>query len=71
MTRVFFISHLEKLKNYRGINLLVPHIGPETHKGLFKILLAHEGNSTLQELSIESENIMQMHLVESLFGSQN
>lgn len=36
-----------------------------------KILLAHEDNSTLQELSIESENIMQMHLVESLFGSQN
>ena len=36
-----------------------------------KILLAHEDNSTLEELSIESENIMQMHLVESLFGSQN
>ena len=30
VTRVFFISHLEKLKNYRGINLLVPHIRPNT-----------------------------------------
>ena len=36
-----------------------------------KILLAHQDSSTLQELSIESGNIMQMHLVESLFSSQN
>ena len=36
-----------------------------------KILLAHKDNSTLQKLSIESEIIMQMHQVESLFGSQN
>ena len=36
-----------------------------------KILLAHEDNSTLQELSIESENIMQIHFVESLFSSEN
>ena len=36
-----------------------------------KILLAHKDNSTLQKLSIESEIIMQMRQVESLFGSQN
>ena len=36
-----------------------------------KILLAHKDNSTLQKLSIESEIIMQMCQVESLFGSQN
>ena len=31
VTQVFLISHLEKLKNYREINLLVvPHIGPNT-----------------------------------------
>ena len=30
VAQVFIISHLEKLKNYRGINLLVPHIGPNT-----------------------------------------
>lgn len=36
-----------------------------------KILLARKDNSTLQKLSIESEIIMQMRQVESLFGSQN
>ena len=36
-----------------------------------KNLLAHKDNSTLQKLSIESEIIMQMRQVESLFGSQN
>ena len=36
-----------------------------------QILLAHKDNSTLQKLSIESEIIMQMRQVESLFGSQN
>ena len=36
-----------------------------------KILLALKDNSTLQKLSIESEIIMQMHQVKSLFGSQN
>ena len=35
-----------------------------------KILLAHKDNSTLQKLSIESEFIMQMRHVKSLFGSQ-
>lgn len=36
-----------------------------------KNLLAHKDNSTLQKLSIESQIIMQMCQVESLFGSQN
>lgn len=36
-----------------------------------KNLLAHKDNSTLQKLSIESEIIMQMRQVKSLFGSQN
>ena len=36
-----------------------------------KNLLAHKDNSTLQKLSIESQIIMQMRQVESLFGSQN
>lgn len=36
-----------------------------------KFWLAHKDNSTLQKLSIESEIIMQMRQVESLFGSQN
>lgn len=36
-----------------------------------KDLLAHKDNSTLQKLSIESEIIMQMRQLESLFGSQN
>ena len=36
-----------------------------------KNLLAHKDNSTLQKLSFESQIIMQMRQVESLFGSQN
>ena len=45
------------------------HVTGVTHTK--KILLAHKDNSTLQKLSIESEIIMQMRQVKSLFGSQN
>ena len=45
------------------------HVTGVTHTK--KILLAHKDNSTLQKLSIESEIIMQMCQVKSLFGSQN
>ena len=36
-----------------------------------KDFIAHKDNSTLQKLSIESEIVMQMRQVKSLFGSQN
>ena len=65
-----FIISLSVLGNQKQVQnkSINSHLTGVTKK---KILLAHKDNSTLQKLSIESEIIMQMHQVESLFGSQN
>ena len=66
-----FIIWLPVLGNQRQVQdkSVNGHVTGITKKK--KISLAHKDNSTLQKLSIESEFIMQMRQVESLFGSQN
>ena len=66
-----FIISLSVLGNQKQVQdkSINGHVTGITKKK--KILLAHKDNSTLQKLSIESEIIMQMRQVKSLFGSQN
>ena len=65
-----FIISLSVLGNQKQVQdkSINGHLTGVTKK---KILLAHKDNSTLQKLSIESEIIMRMRQVESLFGSQS
>ena len=66
-----FIISLSVLGNQKQVQnkSINSHLTGITKKK--KILLVHKDNITLQKLSIESEIIMQMRQVESLFGSQN